>query len=222
MPIAVKICGIDKVDTLKAAANYGVGYVGFVFFNESPRNLTLEKAMKLSAQTPPNICKVALFVNPTNDEILNVTNSMKFDLVQLHGEESPSRIQEIKERIKLPIMKAIKLGDPEDLNCIDNYYGCVDRFLFDAKVPTNIKNPLPGGNSITFDWNLINLKSIRLPWMLAGGLNLENIEKAVSITGAQELDVSSGVESEIGVKDSARIKLLMDKVKEISINTLTR
>jgi len=219
MPISVKICGIDKVGTLKAAAEYGVDYIGFVFFNKSPRNLTLEKARKLSSETPQNICKVALFVNPTNAEILNVTSSMKFDLIQLHGDESPSRVREIKEHIKLPVMKAIKLGDSEDLNCIDNYYGCVDRFLFDAKTPKNIKNALPGGNSVSFDWSLINHKDIKLPWMLAGGLNTENIEKAVSITGAQELDVSSGVESEIGVKDSARIKLLMEKVREISTNT---
>ena len=222
MSIAVKICGVDKVSTLKAAADYGVDYVGFVFFDRSPRNLTIEKAIELSAETPKSVRKVALFVDPTIEEILNVMSSMKFDLVQLHGEESPSRVWEIKEHIKLPIMKAIKLSDPEDLNCIDNYYGCVDRFLFDAKTPTNIQNALPGGNSIAFDWNLINHKDIKLPWMLAGGLNTENIEKAVSVTGAQELDVSSGVESEIGVKDPARIKLLMDKVKEISINTSTR
>ncbi|MBT3989775.1 MAG: phosphoribosylanthranilate isomerase [Rhodospirillaceae bacterium] len=213
MSVAVKICGLDRADSVDAAVQNGAAYVGFVFYPPSPRNLSPEAAAPLIARVPENVSRVGLFVDPTDDLINAVLALSSLDLVQLHGSETPARVTEIKQLTNLSIMKVIKLAGPEDLASAAAYYDVADRLLFDAKAPADMKNALPGGNALAFDWELLRDADIPLPWMLAGGLDAENLAEAVSISGASELDVSSGVESAPGIKDLKLIKDFLSAAK---------
>jgi len=213
MSVAVKICGLDRADSVDAAVQNGAAYVGFVFYPPSPRNLSPEAAAPLIARVPENVSRVGLFVDPTDDLINAVLALSSLDLVQLHGSETPARVTEIKQLTNLSIMKVIKLAGPEDLASAAAYYDVADRLLFDAKAPADMKNALPGGNALAFDWELLRDADIPLPWMLAGGLDAENLAEAVSISGASELDVSSGVESAPGIKDLKLIKDFLSTAK---------
>ena len=213
MSVAVKICGLDRADSVDAAFQNGAAYVGFVFYPPSPRNLSPEAAAPLIARVPENVSRVGLFVDPTDDLINAVLALSSLDLVQLHGSETPARVTEIKQLTNLSIMKVIKLAGPEDLASAAAYYDVADRLLFDAKAPADMKNALPGGNALAFDWELLRDADIPLPWMLAGGLDAENLAEAVSISGASELDVSSGVESAPGIKDLKLIKDFLSAAK---------
>ncbi len=203
----MKICGIERAESVDIAIEYGADYIGFVFYSPSPRNLTLEKAKQLKSRIPKHVTTVGLFVDPTNSEIDDVLAAIDLDLIQLHGDENPSRVLEIKRQTHLPILKAIRLGSHADLAISKNYYEVADHLLFDAKVPTTSPKILPGGNAISFDWKILNDVKIPLPWMLAGGLNCQNIREAVEATGANTVDVSSGVESNPGIKD---LELIMN------------
>ena len=207
MPISVKICGIERAESVDIAIEYGADFIGFVFYSPSPRNLTPEKAKRLKSRIPKHVTTVGLFVDPTNSEIDDVLAAIDLDLIQLHGDENPSRVLEIKRQTHLPILKAIRLGSHADLAISKNYYDVADHLLFDAKVPTTSPKILPGGNAISFDWKILNDVKIPLPWMLAGGLNCQNIREAVEATGANTVDVSSGVESNPGIKD---LELIMN------------
>ena len=207
MPISVKICGIERAESVDIAIEYGADFIGFVFYSPSPRNLTPEKAKRLKSRIPKHVTTVGLFVDPTNSEIDDVLAAIDLDLIQLHGDENPSRVLEIKRQTHLPILKAIRLGSHADLAISKNYYDVADHLLFDAKVPTTSPKILPGGNAISFDWKILNNVKIPLPWMLAGGLNCQNIREAVEATGANTVDVSSGVESNPGIKD---LELIMN------------
>ena len=206
MALDVKICGLDRIESVDTAVNNGAAYVGFVFYPPSPRNLTPRAAAPLIARVPKNVTRVSLFVDPTDAEIEAVLALSTLDLIQLHGSEAPIRVQEIKQLSGLPVMKAIKLAGPEDLAAAAAYYDVADRLLFDAKAPADMKNTLPGGNALAFDWELLRDTDIPLPWMLAGGLEVSNLAKATQISSATTLDVSSSVESAPGVKDLTRIK----------------
>jgi len=215
MTISVKICGIERIESLNTAIEHGADYIGFVFYPPSPRNLTLKKAKKLISRVPEHITKVGLFVDPTNSEINNILKDTNLDLIQLHGYESPTRVLDLKDQSQLPIIKAIKLADNKDLETAKNYYDVADYLLFDAKAPTNLLNALPGGNAISFDWKLLKDAKIPLPWMLAGGLIAENIIEAIEASGANIVDVSSGVEINPGVKDPNLIKKFLTIAKAI-------
>ena len=215
MTISVKICGIDRTESVDIAVEKGVAYLGFVFYEPSPRNLSLEKAKQLIYRVPKNVIRVGLFVNPTDAAIEDVLSSADLDMIQLHGHEKPSRILEIKKVSQLPILKAIKLAKQEDLKSATDFYGVADHLLFDAKAPATLKNALPGGNAISFDWQLLRHAKIPLPWMLAGGLNINNIAKATVSSGATTLDVSSGVERIPGIKDLDLISKFLNATKAI-------
>ena len=216
MTISVKICGIDRIESVDMAVEEGAAYLGFVFYQPSPRNLSLDKAKQLIFRVPKNVIRVGLFVNPTNAEIEDVLTSADLDMIQLHGHEKPSRILEIKKLSQLPILKAIKLAKQKDLKSATNFYDVADHLLFDAKAPATLKNALPGGNAISFDWQLLRHAKIPLPWMLAGGLNANNIAKATASSGATTLDVSSGVENIPGIKDLNLISKFLNATKEIA------
>ncbi|MEP1611996.1 MAG: phosphoribosylanthranilate isomerase [Roseobacter sp.] len=199
--ISVKICGLNKPCDVVAATQAGATYVGFVFFPKSPRNVPMALARELALQTPLGVAKVALTVN-ADDEFLDVlTQDVPIDMLQLHGSESPERVAQIKARYGLPIMKAIGVADEGDLITIDTYAAVADQLLIDAKPPKNAD--LPGGNGLSFDWRLLRgRKYWTRPWMLAGGLTPDNVAAAVQLTGAQQVDVSSGVEIAPGEKDA--------------------
>lgn len=206
--ISVKICGLRTPEDVQAAANAGARYVGFVFFPKSPRHLSLSDAALLAADVPVGLCKVALTVNADDAMLDALTAAVPLDMLQLHGSESPGRVAEVKARYGLPVMKAIGVGERADLAQLDAYAGVADQLLVDAKPPKG--GDLPGGNGLAFDWTLLERRVWRCPWMLAGGLTPLNVAEAIARTGAQQLDVSSGVESSAGVKDAALIHALVE------------
>lgn len=200
---AVKICGLSEPASLAAAIEAGARYIGLNFFEKSPRYVSISQARKLALLVPADICKVALFVNPSNEQLDALTAKVPTDMLQLHGNETPERVSEIKRRYGLPVMKVVGVADAGDLAAIDTYMRISDQLLIDAKPPKDAE--LPGGNGLSFDWRLIAGRRWACPWMLAGGLTAENVAEAVRLTGATQVDVSSGVESAPGVKDNAKI-----------------
>ena len=204
MDIRVKICGLRRPEEVAAAARAGAVYCGFVFFPKSPRNVTVEEARALALDAPVGLAKVALLVDADDALLDAVTGAVPLDMLQLHGKESPERVSAIRARTGLPVMKAVGVGGPEDLAAIDVYSQVADQLLIDAKAPKEAE--LPGGNGLSFDWRLLaGRKYWTRPWMLAGGLTPDNVAEAVRLTGARQVDVSSGVESAPGVKDTGLI-----------------
>lgn len=199
----VKICGLRTVEAVEAAAEAGARCAGFVFFPKSPRNITIAEARRLTLSAPLGLMKIALAVNP-DDELLDEISTLPIDMIQLHGRELPERVREVRARSGLPVMKAVGVASAADLPAIDAYASVADQLLIDAKPPEG--GPLPGGNGLAFDWRLIAGREWPKPWMLAGGLHAGNVAEAVHLTGARQIDVSSGVELSPGVKDSAKIR----------------
>ena len=214
--IRVKICGLNSPQDVAAAAAAGAAYVGFVFFPKSPRNISIEQAAQLALETPVGLCKVALTVNADDAMLDALTDAVPLDMLQLHGSESPERVAEVKARYGLPVMKAIGVADASDLPQIDLYSQVADQLLIDAKPPKNAD--LPGGNGLAFDWRLLaGRKYWQRPWMLAGGLTPENVAEAVRMTGARQVDVSSGVEAAPGQKDAALIARFSAAAQSVAV-----
>jgi phosphoribosylanthranilate isomerase len=174
--------------------------------------VTPAAAAPLAALVPKSIIRVGLFVDPEDALIAAACDSAGLGMLQLHGSESPARCSSIRESTGLAVMKAIKIADAADIDAAGAYAGHVDWLMFDAKAPADMKGALPGGNALAFEWALLAGRRFSVPWMLAGGLNPENIAEAVRISGATVVDVSSGVESAPGHKDPARIAAFLDAV----------
>lgn len=202
--VHVKICGLTSQESVAAAVAAGARYVGFVFFPRSPRHLQLASAAELAASVPEGVCKVALTVNAEDEELDRLVDTVPLDMLQLHGGESPDRVAEVRARFGLPVMKAVGVADETDLPELADYLRAADQVLVDAKPPRNAD--LPGGNGLAFDWRLIAGRRWPVPWMLAGGLTPGNVAEAIAMTGARQVDVSSGVENAPGVKDAGLIR----------------
>ena len=203
-PVSVKICGLANVDDVRACADAGANYMGLVFFEKSPRNITIPAARELALAAPLGLAKVALVVNPSDAELDAITATVPLDMLQLQGRETPERVAEVKARYGLPVMKAVGIADGDDLPKLESYFGVADQILVDAKPPKG--GELPGGNGLSFDWRLIAGRRWPCPWMLAGGLTPENVAEAVKMTGAKQVDVSSGVEDAPGQKNAELIQ----------------
>jgi phosphoribosylanthranilate isomerase len=206
--VRVKICGLTRPQDVAAVVAAGASYAGFVFFAKSPRNLTIDAARALAVEVPPGLAKVALTVNALDETLDAIFEAVPLDLLQLHGSESPERVAEIRARYGLPVMKAVGVADEADLPQLADYGRVADQLLVDAKPPRDAV--LPGGNGLTFDWRLIAGRRWPVPWMLAGGLTPDNVGTAIHLTGAWQVDVSSGVESAPGLKDSTKIRAFVD------------
>jgi len=206
--IKVKICGLTDPADIPAAILAGASYVGFVFFPKSPRHLVLDDAAFMAAAVPVGIMKVALTVDADNAMLDALTEKVPLDMLQLHGSETPARVAEVKARYGLPVMKAVGISNADDLPQLETYGRVADQLLVDAKPPKGADRP--GGNALAFDWNLIAGRRWPVPWMLAGGLTPENAAQAVRLTGARQLDVSSGVESAEGVKDGELMRAFVE------------
>jgi phosphoribosylanthranilate isomerase len=206
----VKICGITTEDALNAAVKNSADYVGFVFYPQSPRHISIEKAKNLAKLAPSKISIVAVVVDATNDELDYLFSIWTPHYLQLHGDETVARVAEIQRRYGVPVIKAISVLSTDDLARSRTYEGTADMLLFDAKVPTA---ELPGGNGISFDWTLLKTLNFSLPWFLSGGLNLNNIEQALRITNPPAVDASSGLESEPGIKDPDLIAAFLERIK---------
>jgi phosphoribosylanthranilate isomerase len=205
MSIAAKICGLASEAAIDAAIASGAAYVGFVFYPPSPRAITPVRAAALSALVPPSVERVALFVDADDAAIAAVLDAAPIDLLQFHGAETPDRVSEAKRRFALPVMKAIPVAGPADVDTAVSYAGIADLLLFDAKPPRRA-DALPGGNGLAFDWQLIAGRDWPVPWMLSGGLTAALLPEAVRISGAGTVDVSSGVERKPGDKDPEKIR----------------
>ena len=204
-----KICGINSPVAAVAAAAGGAAFIGLVFYPPSPRAVSPERAAQLAALVPARIGRVGLFVDPDDATLRSVLSTVPLTLLQLHGRDSPERIAAVKERFGLPVMKAIGVAEPSDLDAAAAYLGVADWLLFDAKPPPR-PGALPGGNARAFDWRLLAGRSWPIPWMLSGGLTAASLADAVRITGARAVDVSSGVEDRPGVKNPDRIRAFLE------------
>lgn len=204
--IGVKICGINDPVAFDTAVEAGADWIGFVFFPPSPRYVTAETAASLSRRAASGPPRAGLFVNPTEAAIADVLDTVHLDILQIYG--ALDLLAAIKARFDLPIWRPVGVTTPSDLPT--DPLGA-NRLLIEAKPPPGANRP--GGNATVFDWSILRGWSAPTPWMLAGGLTPDNIATAIRETGADAVDVSSGVESRKGVKDPGLIRAFIDAAK---------
>jgi phosphoribosylanthranilate isomerase len=207
-----KICGLSTPETVTAAVEGGAAFLGFMFFDKSPRNLTPEAAARLVAPLRPSPVKtVAVTVDPDDALVDRLMATMKPDLIQLHGKETPSRVRQVAARSGVGVIKAFSVSSPADVRQAQAYDGVVEHLMFDARpAPGSV---LPGGTGARFDWSLLAGQRFSRPHFLAGGLDPWNVAEAIKVSGAPLMDVSSGVERGPGLKDPALITAFLDAVK---------
>ncbi len=214
MSVHVKICGITDAETANIAAKAGARWLGFVFFEASPRDITMQDAMKLRPQLPSSVERVGVFVDAPFSRIEAAVDALDLDYVQLHGLEYPSEAQRIRDELGVSVIKAYGIREENDLGYTEDFDKVTDLSLFDAKPPRGAK--LPGGNAISFPWQIMQTRPIEKPWLLAGGLTSENLQEAVKSSGALAVDVSSGVESAPGVKSHEKIQEFLRTAKALT------
>jgi phosphoribosylanthranilate isomerase len=208
MTTRVKICGLSTGETMQAALDAGADMVGLVFYSKSPRNVSLELAAALALQARNRAQIVALVVDADDALLKSIVNAVRPDYLQAHGSETPERVAEITRVFAIPVIKAIKVKEASDVAFAPAYKDVAALILFDAKAPENL---LPGGNGLSFDWNLLKGKGGQ--FMLSGGLNPENVAEAIRLTRAPIVDVSSGVETTPGKKDISLIRTFIARAK---------
>lgn len=211
MTVKAKICGITTADALNAALDGGADFIGLVFFAKSPRNISLPDAARLAAMARGRAKVVALVVDADDATLDTIVRGVAPDYLQLHGKETPQRVAAIKARFGLPIIKAIAVESAADAASAAAYADVADTILFDAKAPKGA--PLPGGNGLTFDWRALAGAPQGMGFMLSGGLTPDTVAEAIRLTGAQAVDVSSGVERAPGIKDPEMIRRFLHAVK---------
>jgi phosphoribosylanthranilate isomerase len=211
MSAKVKICGLSTAEAVHAALAGGASMVGFVFFDASPRRVTVEAAARLAAPVRGKAQIVAVVVDPDDAQLERLSQGLHPDLIQLHGRETPERAQDIRRRTGAEVIKAISVAVADDIDAAARFEGVVDHLMFDAKTPT--ESALPGGVGSRFDWDVLKGRRFERPWLLAGGLDPWNVGEAISRTSAPLVDVSSGVERGPGLKDAALISAFLDAVR---------
>jgi phosphoribosylanthranilate isomerase len=212
MSLMVKICGLSTPEALDVALDAGADMVGFVFFPPSPRHLAFDAARMLGDRVRGRARKVALTVDADDATFEAIVESLQPDLLQLHGREPPARVTALKQRFRLPVMKAIPVEGKADLALVADYVAIADRLLFDARAPREATRP--GGLGKSFDWRLLKNLDPGRPFMLSGGLDAANVGEALRITGAGGVDVSSGVERAPGDKDPDKIRAFIRAARE--------
>ena len=207
----IKICGINDQISMNAALNIGVNYIGLVFYHKSPRNLSITRAKLLTKNRTKKSKIVALTVNPDDIFLQEIKKFIKPDYIQLHGEETPNRCENIKNKFNIPLIKGIGIKKNIDLKRhIKTYAEICDILILDAP-----SEELPGGNGKKFDWKILKNYKSKKKWMLAGGLNINNISEAIDITKPPAIDISSGLETIKGVKDPQLIKNFVLKCRNL-------
>ncbi len=205
----IKICGISEIDTLKACINNNVDFYGMIFYGRSPRNIKINVAKKLQLYSRNyDIRGVGVFVNEKLSILTKYVNEIDLKFVQLHGNEDDNYIEEIK-KLGVRVIKKISIKNYSDLKEIENYKQA-DYLLFDYKPE---KNELPGGNAKSFNWKIIKNLTIDKPWFLSGGINSNNIEFIIKEINPFGVDLSSGLEKKLGIKDNHIINNFMSKFK---------
>jgi phosphoribosylanthranilate isomerase len=212
MSLIVKICGLSTPEALDIALDAGADMVGFVFFPPSPRHLAFDTARALGGRVRDRAHKVALTVDADDAAFAAIVESLRPDLLQLHGKETPARVAALKRRFGRPVMKAIPVEQKTDLASVADYVTIADRLLFDARAPHEATRP--GGLGKSFDWRLLENLDPGAPFMLSGGLEAANLADALRITRAPGVDVSSGVERAPGDKDPDKIRAFICAARE--------
>lgn len=211
MSVIVKICGLATQEGLDAALASGADMTGFVVFDKSPRHISLELAANLAQRAARRTCKVLVTVNANDALLAAAIKVLDPGLLQLHGSETPERVAAIRSKFGLPVMKAIGIFEAADLAMIPCFAAIADYLLFDAKPGQS--EARPGGNGAAFDWSLLGAIKTEKPWLLAGGLDADNVAEALAQTGAPGVDVSSGVESAPGLKDMGKVAAFVSAVR---------
>jgi len=199
-----KICGLSTLPAVDAALAGGAAFLGFMFFDPSPRNLAPQEAARLAARARGKARLVAVTVDPDDDLLGRLMSALAPDFIQLHGRESPNRVREIAERTGAGVIKSIPIANADDLAAARMFDGVVDHLMFDARPPADASRP--GGLGGALEWSLLAGQRFERPWFLAGGLDPWNVTEAVRASGAPMVDVSSGVERGPGLKDPALIE----------------
>jgi phosphoribosylanthranilate isomerase len=211
MSISVKICGITTPDAVDAAVAAGAVYGGLVFHPKSPRFVTLEQGRVLADRMRGRLKIVALIADMEDAGIEALVTAVRPDFLQLHGGERARRTACIRGKFGVPVIKALAVADASDLAAAAEYEQTADMLMFDARPPKGAQRP--GGHGAAFDWKILSGRTFTKPWFLAGGLDPDNVARAIELSGAKQVDVSSGVESAPGVKDSARIAAFINAAK---------
>lgn len=215
MSLTVKICGLREPAAIDQAVQAGANYLGFIFYPPSARALRPDEAAGLMAEIPDDVGKVGVFVDPSDSEIETVLALCPLDVIQLHGRETPERVAEVALRSGLRVMKAIQVETADDLGALSAHVAAADMILFDAKPPRD-GTTVPGGNGLSFDWRVLQGLTIDKPWFLAGGLDAENLARAVDLVAPPGVDVSSGVERWPGAKDPVKLRAFLMEARRLA------
>lgn len=210
--IAVKICGITSAQAADAVLRAGADYAGLVFHEKSPRFVPPSEARLLADRMRGRLKIVALVADRNDTQLSQIVQAVQPDFLQLHGAESVSRTADIRARFGLPVIKALPVAVAADLVFASEYADAADMLMFDARPPKDAQRG--GGHGAAFDWKILSGRSFTKSWFLAGGLTPENVGRAIALSGARQVDVSSGVESAPGVKDAALIRAFIDAAKD--------
>ena len=213
MAVGAKICGLNDAPGLDAALRHGARMIGFNAFPKSPRYVVPDQLGALAARVPHHVERVGVMVDPDDATLETWVRAGRLSIVQFHGHEPPERLQAVRERFGIAVMKVIRVAEAADLDGVAAYEPVADWLMFDAKPPREATRP--GGNAVAFDWKLLSGRSWRRPWLLAGGLDAGNVKEAVTLSGARLVDVSSGVESAPGVKDPVLIRSFLEVVRDL-------
>ena len=203
-----KICGLKEINIIDCCEKKNVDFFGMIFYDKSPRYITLKQAQELvNFSKNKNIKPVGVFVNENLEIVKSFIKNLDLKIVQLHGKENDEYIKEIKHNSDLKVIKSIPIKDKKDFRKINNYQSN-DYFLLDYK---SEKDDLPGGNAKQFDWSLLSDININKPWFLSGGINKSNINKIKNYVNPNGIDLSSGVEEVPGIKNVKMINNLFEK-----------
>lgn len=209
--LKIKLCGFKEKETIDFACSLGINFLGFVFYNESPRDVDISIISNITKDIPNGVKKVAVVVDASDELLSDIVTKLKPDFIQLHGDESLKRAKEIKEKFAVPLIKAFRIEESSDLENIGEFEDVADYFLFDAK-----SHGLKGGSGKIFDWNILNNLETDKDWFLSGGINVENIQEALIKTNAKMIDVSSALEEERGIKSKKSIKEFVQQLLNIT------
>jgi phosphoribosylanthranilate isomerase len=213
MGVKTKICGISTPEAVTAALDGGAGWLGFMFFAKSPRNLAPDAAARLAQPVRGQAKIVAVLVDPDDGEVDRVAQLLKPDLIQLHGAETPARARAIGVRARAGVIKALPVSEASDLAAAAQYETVVEHLMFEGRPAPDADRP--GGGGQAFDRTLLSGRRFQRPWFLAGGLDPWNLADAVQQSGAPLVDVSSGVERGPGLKDPALIRAFLDAARSV-------
>ena len=211
MGVGTKICGLSTPETVAAALESGAGFLGFMFFANSPRNISPDAAAHLARPARSKAKIVAVTVDPDDALVEHIMGSLRPDLIQLHGRETPARAREIAKRSGVGVIKALSVSEPQDVDRAIEYQEVVEHLMFDARPPPGSNRP--GGVGVPIDASLLTGRRFSRPWFLAGGLDPWNVAEAIAVSGAPLVDVSSGVERGPGLKDPALIRTFLEAVR---------